>query len=301
MSPRISNLYIFLIAFCNFSSISQAARFKGELSPSTFTPYIRAYYEHKTAIDQSIQRDCSRSSDVDQNRCDAQLKATENEGVLSPESVLRTIKFLSEINWEQAFVDSSLLRLLLEIHNRLCPEDNLDYRHHGVHLIRSRFHGKIIHLEKVEKVLKEEKMFDFLNDFLNGNEKVQDGLGWSDLTSRERKAMAPFFFFPTFFKDIGREMEVFCHELISKIKQAKIEGLSFEEIAAWAHNRIVAIHPYTNGNGRLARVFANLILNYGNEDFFWPANAKSYLDAVDADIKTGSNTRIFTLIKERKK
>ena len=38
-------------------------------------------------------------------------------------------------------------------------------------------------------------------------------------------------------------------------------------LLAYAHHRLVAIHPYTNGNGRTARLFTNLLAyNYGYQD-----------------------------------
>ena len=36
---------------------------------------------------------------------------------------------------------------------------------------------------------------------------------------------------------------------------------------AYAHHRLVSIHPYTNGNGRTARLFTNLLAyDYGCQD-----------------------------------
>lgn len=38
-------------------------------------------------------------------------------------------------------------------------------------------------------------------------------------------------------------------------------------LLAYAHHRLVAIHPFTNGNGRTARLFTNLLAyNYGYQD-----------------------------------
>jgi cell filamentation protein len=38
-------------------------------------------------------------------------------------------------------------------------------------------------------------------------------------------------------------------------------------LLAYAHHRLVAVHPFTNGNGRTARLFTNLLAyNYGYED-----------------------------------
>lgn len=45
---------------------------------------------------------------------------------------------------------------------------------------------------------------------------------------------------------------------------------SVEEVAhllAYAHHRLVAIHPFTNGNGRTARLFTNLLAyQYGYQE-----------------------------------
>lgn len=39
------------------------------------------------------------------------------------------------------------------------------------------------------------------------------------------------------------------------------------ELLAYAHHRLVAIHPFTNGNGRTARLFTNLLAyNYGYQE-----------------------------------
>jgi Fic-DOC domain mobile mystery protein B len=43
-----------------------------------------------------------------------------------------------------------------------------------------------------------------------------------------------------------------------------------DEIAARFHHRLVAIHPFPNGNGRHGRLMADLLLrNYGAETFTW--------------------------------
>lgn len=44
-------------------------------------------------------------------------------------------------------------------------------------------------------------------------------------------------------------------------------GEQVATLLAYAHHRLVAIHPYTNGNGRTARLFTNLLAyNYGYQD-----------------------------------
>lgn len=53
--------------------------------------------------------------------------------------------------------------------------------------------------------------------------------------------------------------------------------LSIDEIAYRFHHRLVAIHPFSNGNGRIARLFTDLLLvQAGQPRFTW---GKQKLDA----------------------
>lgn len=56
------------------------------------------------------------------------------------------------------------------------------------------------------------------------------------------------------------------------------------EIAAWAQHQVVAIHPFSNGNGRTARLFSNLILQKqgltGSRIKFEQSDKPSYLNAL---------------------
>ena len=56
-----------------------------------------------------------------------------------------------------------------------------------------------------------------------------------------------------------------------------------DELAVRFHHRLVAIHPFPNGNGRLGRVAANyLIRGLGGEPFSWGAHADLETDALRA-------------------
>ena len=46
------------------------------------------------------------------------------------------------------------------------------------------------------------------------------------------------------------------------------QGYSVEEIAIRLHHRLVAIHPFPNGNGRFSRLAADLFLIYNNHSRF---------------------------------
>lgn len=64
---------------------------------------------------------------------------------------------------------------------------------------------------------------------------------------------------------------------------------NWDEIGVRFHHRLVFIHPFVNGNGRLARIASDLLLTYHNhEAFTWGAGdlwaegevRKSYIDAL---------------------
>lgn len=42
-------------------------------------------------------------------------------------------------------------------------------------------------------------------------------------------------------------------------------NVDWTECAVWRHHRMVAIHPFPNGNGRHARMFADLLLIYNQQ------------------------------------
>ena len=74
---------------------------------------------------------------------------------------------------------------------------------------------------------------------------------------------------------VGAELQVFEDELRARLQvldksyldQASLDGPGrgkVIEVAAWAHSEWVRIHPFANGNGRTARMWANVVLlRYG--------------------------------------
>ena len=75
-------------------------------------------------------------------------------------------------------------------------------------------------------------------------------------------------------KNIGIAPELIpvrMHELLDGVR-AQIEecGYPLREIAARCHHRMVQIHPFPNGNGRLARTYTDLLLaNHDEPRFTW--------------------------------
>ncbi len=74
--------------------------------------------------------------------------------------------------------------------------------------------------------------------------------------------------------------------------QLEHKSYSLDEIAARFSHRLVSIHPFANGNGRLSRTMADLLLvQHGAERFSWGAGTnlvaesdtrQAYLDALRA-------------------
>jgi Fic family protein len=75
--------------------------------------------------------------------------------------------------------------------------------------------------------------------------------------------------------DVDQALELFerkLQEVLAELdqrygKNAQLDADGFEavvEVAAWAHAEWVRIHPFANGNGRTARLWANYVLmRYG--------------------------------------
>ena len=102
-----------------------------------------------------------------------------------------------------------------------------------------------------------------------------------DFRQSERNLGIPFY-----------EIPVAIRQLLGDVK-AWVEYKSYppDEIAVRFHHRLVQIHPFPNGNGRHARLMADLlVMSLGNERFSWGrgnlrdvgAMRKSYIEALQA-------------------
>ena len=91
---------------------------------------------------------------------------------------------------------------------------------------------------------------------------------------------------------------------IGSAKDAVDAAVASDEIAARFHHRLVSIHPFANGNGRHARMVADLLLVHGlgRERFTWGSHdlaqtgavRQAYLEALRAaDRKDHSKLFIF--------
>lgn len=67
--------------------------------------------------------------------------------------------------------------------------------------------------------------------------------------------------------DIPQELGKLCADVDVQVQSP---FLSFDEIAARLHHRLVWIHPFPNGNGRHARIYTDLFLtHHGHLPFTW--------------------------------
>lgn len=68
---------------------------------------------------------------------------------------------------------------------------------------------------------------------------------------------------------IPMQLKNLCDDVLFQLKH---QSFSLEEIATRFHHRLVAIHPFSNGNGRHARLMTDLFLkSHDLERFSWGA------------------------------
>jgi Fic-DOC domain mobile mystery protein B len=86
-------------------------------------------------------------------------------------------------------------------------------------------------------------------------------------------------------KSIGidpKHISARTHDLLEDIKvQLQYKSYPMDEIAVRFHHRLVSIHPFANGNGRHARLMADLLLEEnGVSRFSWGQNSSATADIV---------------------
>lgn len=91
--------------------------------------------------------------------------------------------------------------------------------------------------------------------------------------------------------ELPQKFEEFSKELEEKtvgINGATPVGAVIET-ASWAYYKILEIHPFIEGNGRTARLMADLIFKRANLPFItdWGSENDEYKEVVDASFKTG--------------
>lgn len=125
--------------------------------------------------------------------------------------------------------------------------------------------------------------------FKNYYEKMQASAGQPEdleMTEAEKKATSLIYFSPCSFKEVPKQMRLFAKDLKEKLRVMHHCG-PIDPIAAgaFAHQKVTEIHPFGDGNGRMARALMNAILmEYGYPPIVFPSDAE-YTEAVERDAK----------------
>lgn len=90
--------------------------------------------------------------------------------------------------------------------------------------------------------------------------------GWPDVAGKYRNEnleLKGTSLMPTHFSKIPEEM-YFLDKFIEEMLTKKLTIEEIIEFSSTVHHRITSIHPFRDGNGRVARIAANLVLRYYN-------------------------------------
>lgn len=98
-------------------------------------------------------------------------------------------------------------------------------------------------------------------------------------TKAEQLVFDKLFYLPPQGKDILPLMLEFVKKLNDKFAEEKTAPMT---VAAYAHDRLVKIHPFADGNGRTARMIMNMCLMHYGFDPITVINERKYMRAVEA-------------------
>jgi len=104
-----------------------------------------------------------------------------------------------------------------------------------------------------------------------------------------------------FWKELDKKMAVLPRKLAKVTKtNRRIRIHKVIELAGWIQHQIVSVHPFCEGNGRVASLMTNMILSrYGfphSELSYEGDNKKKYLDALCRIDKLGDYRALNGLI-----
>lgn len=105
-----------------------------------------------------------------------------------------------------------------------------------------------------------------------------------NLTPKEREILSWIAYFPARIVDIPELMRLYAENLRFGFDQmGKCKTFDVIGFAAYAHQELVRIHPFDNGNGRTARLIMNEILKLGGYQAVVFHSDKEYTAAVSKD------------------
>ena len=106
----------------------------------------------------------------------------------------------------------------------------------------------------------------------------------SRLTPEEKRVFTSVYDVCSSVKDVPHQMEKFSKDYAKKIRQPKTMSEVFD-LAAWVHMSLVKIHPFEDGNGRLARILMNTELKrFGYHSVVFLRD-KEYSKAIQKDLQ----------------
>lgn len=94
-------------------------------------------------------------------------------------------------------------------------------------------------------------------------DKIKEDSWHKLLTEEELVVLRKIAFVPCAPESIPLEMEAFANQLKARVEKMRQGEADVVATAAWAHQEIGRIHPFGDGNGRMARAFTNRILQSG--------------------------------------
>lgn len=121
---------------------------------------------------------------------------------------------------------------------------------------------------------------------------------------RRQVAISGAVLLPPEWKLVPREMKNFGYQLDDRAASldSSLGGIEkVVEAAAWAHFQISRIHPFEDGNGRVARLVADTISKRAGLYYItdWAANIDRYLDSLKRVSTTGDYSYFEEFIAER--
>lgn len=140
-------------------------------------------------------------------------------------------------------------------------------------------------LKKRGATKNELNIFDQLVKEENWTEKLHH----NKLTLEQKNALLPILFFPCSHNQVNEQMSDFITELKNWFSDLRQQSLIHEdeviELSAFAHRKIAEIHPFDDGNGRIARALMNsILLTFGFQPIVFLDHADYHL-AVIKDLK----------------
>lgn len=174
------------------------------------------------------------------------------------EAVLKSLQYLNNFNRKKLHIPGSFFLML---HKILLANDT---RNAG------KYRTKLFEIEINGKTFEPSKAWQIENHIIDLVELINNKRKWPSIYKK-------------YFKNIIKNIDTFDN---TELK------LTYKVFIAWYfHHKLVTIHPFSDGNGRMARLLMCLILRYeGLSNVSYPVllnfiinkNKQKYLDALNA-------------------